>query len=104
MFVNAQYRNMTRINLQIDSTFASILKILKLEYPLLADPDLIKVAVGDFYNRVQLKKQKEQIDSLPTLQLTPEQTTKLENNLIESVNSGFEGVLSAEEFLANLKS
>jgi len=81
---------MATINLEIDSKLATILEFLQYEYPLLAEVDLIKVAVGDFYKKLQLKRQKEQIDALPTLELTPEQTEELEKTLEESAASGFE--------------
>ena len=94
---------MTRINLQIDDKFATILKHLKLEYPLLGDPDLIKIAVGDFYNKLQLQKQKDWIDSLPVLQLSPAQSSQLDKDLQESVDSGFE-VWDREKFLKEMAS
>lgn len=93
---------MTRINLQIDDKFASVLKTLSLSFPLLTEPDLIKVAVGDFYNRIQLEKQIKWIESLPVLQITKEQAAQLDDNLTSSIASGFVGPMNKEDFFASL--
>ena len=94
---------MTRLNLQIDAKFADVLSFLRTEYPLLSDPDLIKIAVGSFYNQLQLKKQKDWAASLPVLQLTDAQTAQLELDLAESVASGFE-TWDRETFLKEMAS
>ncbi len=106
---------MTRINLQIDDKFAAILQYLQLDYPLLTEPDIIKIAVGNFYQSQKAKENKTQLskklqerkawaDSLPTLELTPEQTATLEKNLEESIASGFDGPFTTEEFLKEMAS
>lgn len=80
----------------------SILEYLRGEYPLLSDPDLIKVAVGDFYKQSLLKKQQKWVNSLRVLPLTKPQTEQLDKDLTESVASGFVGAMDKEEFFATL--
>jgi hypothetical protein len=77
-----------RINLNIDEKFAKILAELKILYPLLSDPDILKLAVGDFYIKQQNQNTKHNLDSLPVLKLTPKQTAILEKNIEESIASG----------------
>jgi hypothetical protein len=91
----------TRINLQIDDKFAQMLAYLKKDYPLLADPDLIKIAVGKFYNQVKHAEHQQWVESLPDLQLTAEQKAKLESNLEESINSGFT-TWNKEDFIKDM--
>jgi hypothetical protein len=78
-----------RLNLTIDEEFAKILQYFKSMFPLSSDADIIRMSLGKNYTQTRKAQIKDWSDSLPTLQLTPEQTANLEKNIEESIASGF---------------
>ena len=91
-----------RVNITIDDDLRFVLDSMKQSYPTLSYSDLIRMATGGYFaiNKTQFvaatpkpKKKltkaeiKKWADSLPELELTPQQEDELEKS-IQSINTG----------------
>jgi hypothetical protein len=79
---------MAAIRITLEENFQSMLESLKKDFPLLKYPEIIRLAVGDFYTKRQEFKKHEQFqkwnDSLPLLHLSDEEQKSLTQGIQES--------------------
>jgi hypothetical protein len=85
----------TRLNLVVDTKLQEILAYFRAKYPLLADPDLIKMAVSGFYTN--------EINNLPEIVLSQQQDRNLSDSLASKTANqpSFGKVENLVEYLDN---
>lgn len=86
---------MSAIRITMDSQLEEILLSLqKNNFPLLKYPEIIRVAVGEYYTKREKEKRKEWEESLPIIELNEEESAELS----KAKASGSLGPMTREKF------